>query len=95
MASPEVVATYRSAYEKRLKRMKFSEEMLGADVHVPEITATANVKLTTPERTLKLKIKAGDSKYLLDRLHVDVNGVPLHGTAGISLRKKATKTWLI
>jgi uncharacterized caspase-like protein len=30
---------------------------------------------------------------LLERVYIDVNGVPLHGASGINLRKQAVKTW--
>ena len=92
-ASKEIIAAYRHAYLKRLKRMNFTENMLNDDFHLPEIAVNAGASLVTREYTVKLKVQAGDSKYLLDRLHVDVNGVPVHGTAGISLRKQASKTW--
>ena len=92
LASPEMVAAYRHAYQKRLKRMNFTEDMLSDDFHVPEIAVTSDAKFTTREKTLKLQVKASDSKYLLDRLYIVVNGVPLHGTGGISLRKQASKT---
>jgi len=92
-ASAEMIAAYRHAYEKRLKRMNVREEMLSDDFHVPEIVVNSVTPFTTREKVLTLKVKAEDSKYLLDRLYVDVNGVPLHGTGGISLRKQASKSW--
>ena len=92
LASPEIVAAYERAYQKRLKRMNFTDDMLGDDFHVPEIAVNVPPILTTPEKSLKLQVKGSDSKYLLDRLHIDVNGVPLHGSGGISLRKQASKT---
>ena len=92
LASNEMIAAYRHAYQKRLKRMNFTEDMLSDDFHVPEVAATSDLKFVTREKTLKLKVKASDSKYLLDRLYVDVNGVPVHGTGGISLRKQTSKT---
>jgi WD40 repeat protein/uncharacterized caspase-like protein len=93
LASPELIAAYRHAYQKRLKRMNFTEHMLSDDFHVPEIAVTSSAKFTTSEKSLKLKVMASDSKYLLDQLFVNVNGVPLHGTRGISLRKQSSKTW--
>ena len=93
LAPPELVAAYRQAYQKRLKRMNFTEEMLGGDFHLPEISVSSSVPFETRETTLRLKVRTSDSKYLLDRLRVDVNGVPIHGTNGISLRKAPSKTW--
>jgi WD40 repeat protein/uncharacterized caspase-like protein len=92
MASKEMIAAYRHAYQKRLKRMGMTEDMLGDDFHVPEVAVTSSANLVTQNATLKLNVKASDSSYLLDRLNVDVNGVPLHGRGGISLRQQPAKT---
>jgi WD40 repeat protein/uncharacterized caspase-like protein len=93
LASPEMIAAYRHAYQKRLKRMNFTEDMLAGGFDLPEVAVTADARLNTREQMLQLKIQAADSTYLLDRLHVDVNGVPVHGAGGISLRKSSAKTW--
>jgi hypothetical protein len=93
LASTEMIAAYRHAYQKRLKRMNFTEDMLAGGFDLPEVAVTADARLNTREKMLKLKIQAVDSRYLLDRLHVDVNGVPVHGAGGISLRKSSAKTW--
>ena len=92
IASPEVVAAYRHAYEKRLKRLNFTDAMLGDDFHIPEVDASSTSPPDSRQRVVTIAVNARDSAYLLDRLHVAVNGVPTHGTAGIDLRKKAAKT---
>ncbi len=92
LASPDIVAAYQNAYQKRLKRMHFTDQMLSEDFHIPEIAVKVAPKPTTTEKSLKLQIKGSDSKYLLDRLNIEVNGVPLHGTGGLDLRKQASKT---
>jgi hypothetical protein len=92
-ASQELVAAYRHASQKRLKRMNFTEEMLGDDFHVPEIAVDSPPPLTMQDRSIKLKVRATDARYPLDRLLVSVNGVPLHGTVGIPLRQKKVQTW--
>jgi WD40 repeat protein len=93
LASTEMIATYRHAYQKRLKRMNFTEDMLAGGLDLPEVAVTADARLNTRDKMLKLKIQAADSRCLLDRLHVDVNGVPVNGAGGISLRKASAKTW--
>lgn len=93
LASSELVIAYRHAYQKRLNRMNFTEKMLNDDFHIPEVSVNASKTFTTSERSLKLKVKASDSKYLLDRLYVEVNGVSVHGAAGLNLRKHASKSW--
>jgi WD40 repeat protein len=92
LAPPEMIAAYRRAYQKRLKRMNFTEEMLSADYDMPEVSVTADARLTTRDKSLKLKVKAADPQYLLDRLHIDVNGVPVHGSGGMSLRQTPAKS---
>jgi WD40 repeat protein len=93
LAPRDMIAAYGHAYQKRLKRMNVTEAMLGDEFHVPEVAVESAVKFGTREKTLKLKVRAGDSKYLLDRLNIDVNGVPCRGIGGIDLRKQASKSW--
>ena len=93
LASPKLVDAYRQAYQKRLKRMNFTEDMLGDDFHLPELTVNAGVPFKTGEKALKLEVRASDSKYNLNRLYLYVNGIPVHGSNGISLRKQPSKTW--
>ena len=76
LATPELRDAYRSAYQKRLKRMGFTEAMLGDDLHLPEVRVTAPARFVTRQRILKLNVQANDSRYLLDRVNVYVNGVP-------------------
>jgi WD40 repeat protein/uncharacterized caspase-like protein len=93
LASPQMIAAYKQAYEKRLKRMNFTEDMLSDDFHLPEVTVNPAVLFSTGEKALKLKVRANDSKYTLDRLHVDVNGVPIHGANGLDLRQAHSMNW--
>ena len=93
LASPELVAAYRQLYRKRLRKMNFTEDMLSDDFHLPEVSLNPGVPTSTREKNLKLAIRASDSKYTLDRIRVDVNGVPVHGTDGIDLRPAASMNW--
>jgi WD40 repeat protein len=93
LAPKELVDAYHQAYLKRLKKTGFTEEMLGDDVHLPEITVAAAPPLSTLERSLSLKIKARDGKYRLDRLLALVNGVAIGGSKGIDLRERKTSEW--
>ncbi len=89
LAPQELIDAYYRAYQKRLKKMNFTEEMLGEDFHVPEITCvTKNLPISTSNKVLNFKIRALDSIYLLDQLNVFVNDVPIFGTSGINLRDK-------
>jgi WD40 repeat protein len=93
LGSPEMVSAYKHAWQKRIKRMGFTEDKFSNDFHLPEVAVGSGAPAFAREKTLTLKVHASDSRYLLDRLHVDVNGVPLHGAGGICLRQQASKTW--
>ena len=93
LAPPELIQSYRLAYEKRLKKMGFTEQMLKRDFHLPEVEVlTKDVPVSLPTPTLTLRVKASDSEYPLDRLHVFVNDIPIYGTAGLPLPAKQLKT---
>lgn len=90
-APRELIETYHNVYQKRLRRMNFTEEMLGDDFHLPEIEIlTKDVPLAMVNKYFTFTIRAADSKYLLDRIHVYVNNVPIYGIRGINLRDKHT-----
>ena len=92
-ASNELVESYRSAYERRLKKMQLTETMLGTDFHLPELElVTTDVPVSVDISTLHLRVEATDSKYKLDRLNVFVNDVPIYGTAGLPLPNKQLQT---
>jgi WD40 repeat protein len=87
LAPDEIIQSYRLAFEKRLKKMGLTEQMLGSDFHLPEVQIlTPDIPVTIKQTTLTLRVKATDSKYLLDRLNVFVNDIPLYGTAGLPLQ---------
>lgn len=89
MASPDVVQSYRLAYARRLKKMGMTEQMLGREFHLPELELlTTDVPVFVGTPSLKIGVKAMDSKYTLDRLNVFVNDVPVYGTAGLPLANK-------
>lgn len=87
LAPKELVASYHAAYRRRLRKMRFSEDMLSGDIHLPEISVTTTgLPVSTDQSALTVHVKAGDSKYLLDRLNLFINDVPIYGSDGISLR---------
>ena len=74
--------------------MKFNEENFNKDFHMPEMKLmNENILMTTPEKNISFKIKAEDSKYMLDRINVYVNDVAIYGTDGIDLRDKQISTY--
>lgn len=93
LAPAELISTYRGAYQKRIAKLGFTQERLGGDFHLPETAILSQSPLTTSEASLTLTVRASDTQCSLDRLNVDVNGVPLYGIAGISLRQRNLQTW--
>jgi WD40 repeat protein/uncharacterized caspase-like protein len=93
LASDELISAYRGVYQKRLAKLGFTEGRLGESFHLPEISIRSQHPLTTTEKTLTLRFQADDSQCPLDRVNVDVNGVPVYGVEGISLRHHNLKTW--
>lgn len=84
-----VVRSFNRAYQKRLQKMNFTEQMLSAEIHLPEMSLVAqNLPLSTSTSQFSFRVKAVDSKYKLDRLNVFVNNVPVYGFQGIDLRNK-------
>ncbi len=84
----EVLAKARA---KRLKRMGYTEEMLGDEFVLPEVAVDNPPGTTTADKQLALKVSASDPRFELDRLFVSVNGVTLGGSAGIDLKAKHAK----
>jgi len=88
-ASDDIIESYRHAYERRLKKVGLTEQMLGTDFHLPEVELlTKDVPVSVNASTLSLRVKATDSKYALDRFNVFLNDVPVYGTTGLSLPSK-------
>lgn len=93
--SQGLINAYEYLYKKRLKKMNFTEEMLGADFHLPMLSIITNsIPLTTKNKELKFKVKAEDTDYKLDRINVYVNDVPVYGLHGIDVRKHNVKSIL-
>lgn len=85
-----LIRMYRKAYQKRLKRAGFTEEMFTSEWHTPviKIVNYDEMSYNTDKSQLRLEICGTDSKYKLDRFNVWVNDVPLYGAKGISLIKE-------
>ncbi|WP_109830369.1 WD40 domain-containing protein [Reichenbachiella versicolor] len=89
----DLLKAYNKAYKKRLRKMNFTEDMLSADFHIPElkIINADDYPYQVTQRDVNLKIKASDELYLLDRINVWINDVPIYGKEGIDLRSKSVK----
>ena len=93
LAPAELITAYRAGYQKRIAKLGFTEERLSGNLHVPEIAILSESPLITSEPLLTLTVRASDTQCPLDRLNVDVNGVPVYGIAGILLREGNLEAW--
>lgn len=89
------ITAFTKAYEKRLKKMGFTPANFEKErsLNIPVITLSNVPKSISGSSngTIIFSIKAGDKQFLLDRLLIDVNGIPLYGVRGLSLKDKSTK----
>lgn len=87
-----LIKSYYAAYQKRLKRLGFTEAQLGTDFHVPTIKLNSNnLPLSTKDVSLHFEISAEDDKYELSNINVWVNDVPVYGSKGIAVTGKSYK----
>ncbi len=91
---PAIIESYHKAYLKRLQKMDFREADLSAEADLPMLKVNSdNLPFETDQPQLPLAIDASDPKFLLDRINVWVNDVPVYGRQGISLRGKNLRQW--
>jgi WD40 repeat protein len=95
LAPKELIDSYKKAYEKRVKKLGFSPENFEKErsFNVPEVALknVPNYVADTNTNTFDVSLEAHDPLFLLDRLNVFVNGVPVHGIKGLDLKIKNTK----
>lgn len=66
------------AYQKRLRRMNFTEEMLAGDFHVPTLRiVNADQLRKATAREQNIVVEASDTKYGIASISVWLNGVPV------------------
>jgi len=87
-ASTDLIEAYHRAYQRRLRKMNFTEEMLGEDFHLPNISINNETDIIrrTDDEHLNLVLNAWDERNKIDRINVFINDVPVYGTNGIDLR---------
>ena len=90
-ASTEMIDSYKRSYLKRLKKTGFNEGDLKLDFHIPNLVIEnrEDFELETDAGEITLDLSASDDKYLLDRINVWINDVPVYGTEGIPVKGKA------
>jgi hypothetical protein len=90
----ETIESYRRSYDRRLKKIGLTEQMLGNDFHLPEIELlTKDLPLSMNASAVTMRVRVSDSKYPLNRFNLFVNDVPVYGTAGLPIPKKQLQTY--
>jgi WD40 repeat protein/uncharacterized caspase-like protein len=86
---------YRDAYHKRIQKLGFTEDMLKPDFHLPKafILNADSMSYLAKQNIVNLYIKCTDEKYLLDRVNVWINDVPIFGSKGINIKDKSIHDW--
>jgi WD40 repeat protein len=93
-SSPDLVQLFRKSYEKRLRKMKFTEDMFSSDFHVPQSRITNKAELQKGigiVREAVLDVACTDSRYRLNRINVWINNVPIYGVQGLDVSKSGAK----
>jgi len=89
-APAEVTAAYAAAWRKRVARLGITEAEATGAASVPEIEVLGGrAGVDATEKRLRLRVRATDPGGGLARLHVFVNQVPVHGSAGLDLGPSA------
>ncbi len=88
----DVVQGYRAAWQRRLKKLGFTEDRLGSEFHLPRIELVGGAPpVSVADPSLALRVRATDDRFALDRVNVFVNDVPVFGTAGLPIAERAAQ----
>lgn len=86
---PNLLNAYKFVYKKRLKKLNFSESKVDQDFHLPSIEILEKThQLFTNDSILTLNLKANDTKYIVNRIMLYVNGTPVYGRNGLDVSKQ-------
>lgn len=88
LASSTMKRMLKKAYDKRIQRMGYSEEMLQQEFNVPSLGIVEELPFEQDHADLSFKVQLEDQKSTLKHLHVYVNDVPIYGLLGKSLDNK-------
>lgn len=95
-ASPEIINVYKRSWEKRVRKMGFDPADFenGIQLKVPELELDKTIGLfeETSIPTYTYSVTASDETYQLERLMVEVNGVPVYGVRGKDISRASSKT---
>lgn len=93
-AHPELLDSYHSAWEKRVKRMGIDPSLNQTSFAIPtlELKNKNLLPLETVNEKIEIRFQALDKSEDLSALHVWINEVPIYGTAGLNINRKAGAT---
>lgn len=92
-ASEKLIKSYRAAYNKRLSRLGFEINDLESNISLPRLDINFyELPLATSERSFEYTLTAEDDQYLLSRIYVYVNDVPVYGLDGLDISGENSKT---
>jgi WD40 repeat protein len=85
-ASEKLIASYKSAYFSRLKRLGYTEEDISGKLALPIIEVDgSSYPLATENREFVYEVKYHDKEAKLKGINVLVNNVPVFGYHGIEI----------
>lgn len=91
--SYDLIKAYRKAYEKRLQKMGFDSSRFEKEfsLNTPHIIVTMPKSgiIETQKSYSVVSFSAYDNQYRLERVFINVNGVPLYGVKGKLLNSKS------
>lgn len=91
LSSSSMIKMLKKAYDKRLKKMGFTEDMLGTDFHVPTLVLEEDIPFVSDQSSFAFTANISDSQEELNYLNVYVNDVPVYGLQGLTLKGQTAK----
>ncbi|MBL4648311.1 MAG: hypothetical protein JKY03_01170, partial [Aureispira sp.] len=88
LASSMMNRMLQKAYNKRLKRMGYTPDMLDDKFHVPTLEIAQELPFEVQVSFLEFEVNLEDTKEALSHLNVYVNDVPIYGLFGKKLSSK-------
>lgn len=88
------LAAFKKAYDRRLARLKENGAVIADDFNKPTVVFKHELPVFTDKTSVELSVLANDPKEILDRINVYVNGTPVYGRNGFSIRNKKSQSYL-
>ncbi|WP_250009813.1 caspase family protein [Actinoplanes sp. M2I2] len=90
-ANEEILAAFEDAHRRRLARLGRHSVFTQPAVRRPSLTTAATPGQVSSSGTAHVSVDLTPGEHELERLHVTVNDVPIHGAAGIALNPARTR----